>query len=605
VDDTDSLLPRLVLWARAEMTLNIGVNAYNKNDFAKSARSYAEALGYQIEVQQSRGALDLLRRLLDLAKADRPDVEEISNYLLGALANNALALELAEGDAATNLIQFSCRHLLALLSVTGSLKLTVLLILLDVAKGRRFRAARAENAVPWLEHPITIGLEKEMAQLQAQAVQDIPANPTAIDEDMLLTAYVSESQMRGGANATEQLRNLQIRFDTALDRQLIGDIESSTWIPEIETVQRLLDDKTVLMVHYIGMAPSGLTALTILLVSKEESAGGIGMLDLPTGRVVFNDREETVSSNFLSLSVNELRSTVRTPPGPPVVDSRAASKLEKDVEFYLGGGLRNKLTEFRAAGKDHLCICTHGPLHYYPFHLLGPEDQPLAEEWRVTYQPNLYLLYRDSQSVAPACQAKAELAVIGINFEKDNKHRLPQLLEAEPEAQAIAKVYGTSAIVGSAATESAVKYALTHSRRVHISTHGRHNVSAPAFQCVYVQPDKENDGVIYAYELLKLDLRELDLVTLSACETALGRFDAADNLRGIPAALLIAGVRTIIATLWPVESNTAARFFEIFYTVLKNTNNKLEAFYQAQTQTRQQFPKYRDWGAFQLIGSCQ
>ncbi len=145
--------------------------------------------------------------------------------------------------------------------------------------------------------------------------------------------------------------------------------------------------------------------------------------------------------------------------------------------------------------------------------------------------------------------------------------------------------------------------ALAESRRVHISTHGLHNVSAPSFQCIFVQPDLSNDGIIHAYELLRLDLRKLDLVTFSACETALGRFDIADNLRGIPAALLIAGAATIVGTLWDVESRTATHFFTTFYQILKDTSSKKNAFYEAQAVTRRRFPKYRDWGAFQFIGS--
>jgi CHAT domain len=42
------------------------------------------------------------------------------------------------------------------------------------------------------------------------------------------------------------------------------------------------------------------------------------------------------------------------------------------------------------------------------------------------------------------------------------------------------------------------------------------------------------------------------LVTLSACETALGRVDRADNLRGLPATLLAAGAEVVVGTLWPV-----------------------------------------------------
>ena len=118
-----------------------------------------------------------------------------------------------------------------------------------------------------------------------------------------------------------------------------------------------------------------------------------------------------------------------------------------------------------------------------------------------------------------------------------------------------------------------------------------------------VRRESDGDGILNAYELLRLDLRGLDLVTFSACETALGRFDPADNLRGIPAALLIAGVSTIVGTLWNVETETSTFFFTAFYRVLKETGSKKTAFRQAQAETRERYPKYRDWGAFQLIGA--
>ena len=76
------------------------------------------------------------------------------------------------------------------------------------------------------------------------------------------------------------------------------------------------------------------------------------------------------------------------------------------------------------------------------------------------------------------------------------------------------------------------------SRRVHICTHGIHNVSAPPFSKHFFTPDTDSDGRLRAFELLGRDLRGLEFLTLGACETALGRFNAGDNLRGIPAALL-------------------------------------------------------------------
>ena len=97
----------------------------------------------------------------------------------------------------------------------------------------------------------------------------------------------------------------------------------------------------------------------------------------------------------------------------------------------------------------------------------------------------------------------------------------------------------------------------------------------------------------------------LELVTLSACETALGRFDRADNLRGLPASLLLGGAETLIGTLWPIRSDVSAAFFTDLYRHLSTGQGRLEAFHDTLRQTRVDFPEYRDWGAFFYVGAWE
>ena len=120
------------------------------------------------------------------------------------------------------------------------------------------------------------------------------------------------------------------------------------------------------------------------------------------------------------------------------------------------------------------------------------------------------------------------------------------------EARSVADVLQVEPLLDANATKPRVADALRRSRRIHIATHGAMDVDAPAFQMLVLHPaEDEQAGRLYAYEVLDLDLRALELVTLSACETALSRFDRADNLRGMAASLFSAGVATVIGTLWP------------------------------------------------------
>jgi len=128
-------------------------------------------------------------------------------------------------------------------------------------------------------------------------------------------------------------------------------------------------------------------------------------------------------------------------------------------------------------------------------------------------------------------------------------------------------------------------------------------VVAPAFQSLFIAPDEDSDGVVYSHELLSYDFRGVDVLTLSACETALGRFDPADNLRGLPASFLLTGVSTLIGTLWEVNADAAEKFFAVFYAELKTGLNRRDAFARAQRDTRAAFPRYADWAAFYYMGA--
>lgn len=100
-----------------------------------------------------------------------------------------------------------------------------------------------------------------------------------------------------------------------------------------------------------------------------------------------------------------------------------------------------------------------------------------------------------------------------------------------------------------------------------------------------------------------LDLRGLELVTLGACETALGRVDLSDNLTGLPSLLLAAGAQAVIGTLWEVYDEAATTFFTTLYDALaRGGADVAQAFRTAQRETRNRFPEYRDWGAFYLTG---
>ncbi|NOT31391.1 MAG: CHAT domain-containing protein [Planctomycetes bacterium] len=74
-----------------------------------------------------------------------------------------------------------------------------------------------------------------------------------------------------------------------------------------------------------------------------------------------------------------------------------------------------------------------------------------------------------------------------------------------------------------------------------------------------------DDGLLTAEEVLWLDLSRVELVVLSACQTALGERRAGEGMIGLRRAFGLAGARTVISSLWSVEDQATARLMQGFY----------------------------------------
>jgi CHAT domain-containing protein len=237
-------------------------------------------------------------------------------------------------------------------------------------------------------------------------------------------------------------------------------------------------------------------------------------------------------------------------------------------------------------------------LHYLPWHLFHcPVTQrPLADDWAVTVLPTVGCLTQ------PAPPPGTGLLAVGC-AEAGRAYGLPSVPSMPQQARAVADAFGAAPLAEPTATPAELLRRLPGARYVHLATHGSNQEEAPAFQCLYLTPGgPAGEGRLFAYEIAAADLRGAELVTLSACESALGRFDLSDNLRGLPAAFLAAGASAVIGALWPVGAAPATTFFTTLYTRLAEGDAKLVAYRAAQDATRKNHPEYRDWGAFCYVG---
>ncbi len=113
-------------------------------------------------------------------------------------------------------------------------------------------------------------------------------------------------------------------------------------------------------------------------------------------------------------------------------------------------------------------------------------------------------------------------------------------------------------------------------------------------------PEGIEDGVLTALEISTLDLSGTDLVVMSACETGLGDITS-DGVFGLQRAFKMAGVQTLVMSLWKVDDNATCLMMQTFYEHLLSGKSKREAFNLAQAAVRAKYPEPYYWAGFVML----
>lgn len=328
-----------------------------------------------------------------------------------------------------------------------------------------------------------------------------------------------------------------------------------------------------------------------------------------------------------------------------VAFDRTAAELAQTV---LGGPVRDGVLPIR------LALVSDGALEYVPFTALprpstdaGParSRRDLLDEHEIVRIPSASVLavqrrHADSPSTAPT----GLVAVIADPvYGRDDPRWLARPTHASPndagsaaggaagtvapvstlrrldlsgdEARAIASLAPpekTLRIEGFGAnTDRVTSEDLGGFRYVHFATHGEIDTEYPQLSSLVLSQLDENgrwrDGHLRLHDIYGLDLDGVDMVVLSACETALGREVRGEGLMGLTRGFLYAGADRVAATLWQVQDVMTAELMTRFYAALfEHDCAPADALRRAQIAVRDadggahSFPYY--WAGFVLQG---
>jgi CHAT domain-containing protein len=270
-------------------------------------------------------------------------------------------------------------------------------------------------------------------------------------------------------------------------------------------------------------------------------------------------------------------------------------------------------------GVRRLRIAPDGPLARLPFEALrtpetvGARYHYVVERWTVSYVSSAGAMLEPLDRLA----GNGIFAVADPSFGRlpgaarlAGSRRLAPLPDSRREVDVLRRLAGSApyrVLMGSEATRDRIldSRGLEEARIAHVSTHGDASREDAEASGLWLAADSSGVSTrLTVRDILELRSRA-ELVTLSACETGLGRLERGEGVLGLTRAFLAGGSRSVTVSLWSVSSRWTAVLMQRFYQqLLENGVRRDEALAEAKRhilrETTATSPYY--WAAFVLVG---
>ncbi|WP_425390484.1 CHAT domain-containing protein [Ekhidna sp.] len=231
---------------------------------------------------------------------------------------------------------------------------------------------------------------------------------------------------------------------------------------------------------------------------------------------------------------------------------------------------------------SRLNIVPSNELFYLPFDLLTDEEgNYLLEKYTIRYLQSASM---DALLAQPEPQLVQVSTLLSPGFNSqtiDNQGVVREdaqatLVSAKKEINQIRKMIGGQNLSGNSKKQIIQQF--EQSDLIHLATHAKVNLQSPGRSAIYLSGAE--DSVIYAYELYNQRFNA-DLVTLSACNTGVGKLQNGEGLQSLGKAFLYAGCPNLIMSHWEVNDEATAELMRYLYENLREGMNKDEALRQA------------------------
>jgi len=235
----------------------------------------------------------------------------------------------------------------------------------------------------------------------------------------------------------------------------------------------------------------------------------------------------------------------------------------------------------------------------------------LLNDYDISYDFSATLFHQRQEQADDSGKLKKALLVAPVDFNLKGTY-LPSLPDSKNEVIRLTQLFSAKnqevkSLIQDQASESVIKNNdIQDYQYLHFATHGEIDEVDPRLSRIYLNSTIDNDGHLFSSEIYNLKINA-ELVTLSACETGLGKVSKGEGIIGLSRALMYAGAKNIIVSLWKVADKSTSELMIDFYDNHLNSGTYPE-FNKALRQAKLTMIKEGEfaspyyWAPFILIG---
>ncbi len=439
-------------------------------------------------------------------------------------------------------------------------------------------------------------IENKLAKAQNFSVEISPQNIK--EENNPEAEYTQEANLRNLLfNYKSQYRQLIKYFEQNYPKYY--QVKYSPSIVSIKQIQNMLEPDQALISYFYGY-----NNLYIYTITKDTSYIGISSTKGLADTIVMFYK--SLQSNA-DQAIQTFRKT-----GLAIYKYVMPANLPQNIDalIIIPDDLLNIIPFEALLESDSL---PQNPRDYkdYPY---------LIKSYSISYSYSSFLLYTTHVNVNTTL-GPIDFLGIAPGFLGDNTpiflgNRITPIPGTIDEVKSIASIFSQKGMtykimLDTNATETAFKRLnLDNYKILHIATHGFIFSKDPELSAlIFSKESSPDDGFLYVNEIYNMTINS-SLVTLSACETGLGKISKGEGVLGLSRAFIYAGAQNLVLSLWKVADKPTKDLMTAFYSNLLNSNPQIttnthysKALQKAKLMminSKLSHPYY--WASFILIG---